>query len=1098
MPPTPFVLSTLGYPSLRSAKGESIRFRTRKHFAVLIRMALAGGRRCSREELMEMLWPSVPAKHARHSLAQAITVIKSKVGPESVVAARNSVSLSAGAVDVDALSLDSGGCDVGGSFLDGFDIPGARGFEQWKDEWTSKLLPKIRDSLVHRMDAARRLGDFPTVERHALTLLQFDALSEDGVRGVMEARAWVGDRSGALKAYETYVGQLGEVLSAQPTTEMVRMATLLREGRHSRRSSAVSEPYGRRERRMEAETIIGRTREFSLLFDNWIEIKKATPRVVIITGDAGIGKTTLTNTFLSSCQLEGAVVARVQAYDAERELPFAVLSELVRQLVVQRTIGGAEPEALAELGRICSEVGTSFPGVPKAPDWAAEVIPIRLADALLKSVNAAADESPVVLVVDDVHAADSSSAAILHMLARKLSRARFMLILAGRPAELRQAAAGALVDDSSINALSTVEVGPLSDEAARELVTKLVQAAATPDAPVGRILEAGRGNPLALELLAREWVDHGPESLLRDVEAINTTPAPRIGIPTAVRNVFEREARRLDPAVRSVLDFAAVLGRRLHEVELYQAAGVTPIAASNALARLMEEGFLREVQGGLEFRNELIRAQAYYAIPASGREHLHRAAGEALARGADDRGRTDLEIAWHFIRGRAAERAVEFGLRGAERCLERGAPREAEEVLKAIPVDVSGASPGASILLAQALLDQSKAEEATPLLDGLRLAENINGGNQARVATMRATAEYILARENGTKHSEAAEEAFRAAREVGDARLAARSLFLLARMHGEMGSEVGLRRTKVLVDDLTSLPEYAEQPMLHLAAGYCEFMDGSAKLAGTLAEKALALVEASRRQADQVTILNGIGVCRTHSGDLRGALIPLNRAYALAIAHGDDGTACTVATNLSMVFNNLGEEHAAIRMGEESVALADRVLGHPRGILPLTNLASAYLLAGRTDLARSVLDRAAAQIHGENHWEPRLVLLDQMACLALTLGRTDEALGHIDNLIQLTGSNPFPPNPGAVERLRIFHTFHTEGSKAAFERADTALHKFADKDLLFYLDAACSLAFVEKTSAGAYSPQTKKALDLLESLGLLGMKKHLKNQGFLS
>ncbi|HEX4632513.1 MAG TPA: AAA family ATPase, partial [Gemmatimonadales bacterium] len=562
MPPEPFVLSTLGYPSLRSAKGEPIRFRTRKHFAVLIRMALAGGHRCSREELMEMLWPSVPAKHARHSLAQAITVIKSKVGAESIVAARNSVSLSTGSVDVDALAIGSIAFDVGGTFLDGFDIPGASGFEQWKDQWTSKLLPKIRDALVHRMDAARRLGDFPTVERHATTLLQFDPLSEDGVRGVMEARAWVGDRSGALKAYETYVGQLADVLTAQPSIEMVRMATLLREGRQAQRPSTVSEPYGRRERRMEAETIIGRTREFSLLFDNWIEVKKAAPRVVVITGDAGIGKTTLTNTFLSSCQLEGAVVARVQAYDAERELPFAVLSELVRQLVVQRTIGGAEPEALAELGRICSEVGTSFPGVPRAPEWAAEVIPIRLADALLKSVQAAAEESPVVLVVDDIHAADSSSAAILHMLARKLSRARFMLILAGRPAELRQAAAGALVDDSSISGLSAVDVGPLSDEAARELVSKLVHpagtagTAGTQDAPVGRILEAGRGNPLALELLAREWVDHGPESLLRDVEAINTTPAPRIGIPPAIRSVFERETRRLDPSVRSVLDFA--------------------------------------------------------------------------------------------------------------------------------------------------------------------------------------------------------------------------------------------------------------------------------------------------------------------------------------------------------------------------------------------------------------------------------------------------------------------------------------------------------------------------------------------------------------
>lgn len=109
MPSAPFVLSTLGYPSLRSAAGEPVRFRTRKHFAVLIRMALAAGHRCSREELMEMLWPSVPAKHARHSLAQAITVIKSKVGGERIVAARSSISLAAGSVDVDALSVGNGG-----------------------------------------------------------------------------------------------------------------------------------------------------------------------------------------------------------------------------------------------------------------------------------------------------------------------------------------------------------------------------------------------------------------------------------------------------------------------------------------------------------------------------------------------------------------------------------------------------------------------------------------------------------------------------------------------------------------------------------------------------------------------------------------------------------------------------------------------------------------------------------------------------------------------------------------------------------------------------------------------------------------------------
>lgn len=1098
MPPAPFVLSTLGYPSLRSAAGEPVRFRTRKHFAVLIRMALAAGHRCSREELMEMLWPSVPSKHARHSLAQAITVIKSKVGGERIVAARSSISLAAGSVDVDALSVGSGGPEVSGAFLDGFDIPGARGFEQWKDEWTSKLLPKIRDSLVHRMDAARRLGDFATVERHAATLLQFDPLSEDGVRGVMEARAWVGDRSGALKAYESYVARLAEDLSAEPTVEMVRMATLLREGHHARRPNAVSEPYGRRERRMEAETIIGRTREFSLLFDNWIEVKKGAPRVVVMTGDPGVGKTTLTNAFVSSCQLEGAVVARVQAYDAERELPFAVLSELVRQLVLQRAIGGADPEALAELGRVCADVGSAFPGVPKAPDWSAEVIPIRLADGLLKAVTAAAEDTPVVLVVDDIHAADNSSAAILHMLARRLGRARFMLILAGRSTELRQAGAGALVGDPSIPGISTIEVGSLTTEASRDLVKRIVDSTGHRDAPVDRIVDAGRGNALALELLAREWLDHGPESLLRDLEAIDTTPAPRIGIPPAVRSVFDREVRRLDPAVRNVLDFAAVLGRRLHEVELYRASGMTPIAVSNALARLMEEGFLREVQGGLEFRNELIRAQAYYAVPTSGREHLHRAAGEALCSTSEGEAGAGLEIAWHFIRGRAIERGVEYALRGAERCLERGAPHEAERVLKAVQAKAIPLPWNHRMLLSQALLDQSKAEEASPLLELLRSAVDVGADSRARIAAMRASAEFILARENGTRHSEAAEEAFRAATEAGDAPLAARSLFLMARIHGEMGNEAGLSTANELAVTLSADSRYSSQPMVHLAAAYCEFMNGSARAAGMLAERALTLADVNGRPMDHVTILNGIGICRTHSGDLRGAVEALNRAHALAVTYADDGGACNIAVNLCMVLDNLGDTPAAIRVGEESVLLAERVLRQPRGILPLTNLAGAYMLGGHTARAEALLERAAGLLSEQSHWEPRFMLLLENACVALNLGRTNIALKHITALDELSASRAFLPNAGAYERLRSFLAYHTEGAEVAFARARGAEKRFAGKNVLYYLDAVAALAFLERMTEGAYSMETKKALDLFESLGFRGMRLHLTHQGFLA
>ncbi|HYK09814.1 MAG TPA: AAA family ATPase [Gemmatimonadales bacterium] len=1045
---------------------------------------------------MEMLWPSVPSKHARHSLAQAVTVIKSKVGRERVVAARSSISLAAGSVDVDALSVESNGPDVGGAFLDGFDIPGARGFDQWKDEWTSKLLPRIRDSLVRHMDAARRLGDFPTVERHATTLLQFDPLSEDGVRGVMEARAWVGDRSGALKTYESYIAQLAEILDAQPSPDMIRMATLLREGHQPRRPNAVAEPYSRRERRMEAETIIGRTREFSLLFDNWLDVKKSAPRVVIVTGDPGIGKTTLTNAFLSSCQLEGAVVARVQAYDAERELPFAVLSELVRQLVLQRTIGGADPEALAELGRVCTDVGAVFPGVPKPPEWAAEVIPIRLSDALLKSVTAAAEDRPVVLVIDDVHAADNSSSAILHMLARRLGRARFMLLLAGRSSELRQAGAGALVGDSNIPGLSTIEVGPLTVEASRELVCRIVESPTHRDAPVDRIVEAGRGNALALELLAREWVDHGPESLLRDLEAINTTPPARIGIPPAVRSVFDREVRRLDPSVRAVLDFAAVLGRRLHEVELYQTAGITPIAASNALSRLMEEGFLREVQGGIEFRNELIRAQAYYAIPGPGREHLHRAAGEALV-AAPERVGADLEIAWHFIRGRALGRATELALQGAERCLERGAPQEAEQVLETVLSGSPSEHRRLLMLLAQALLDQSKGEEATPHLDVLWASPSLSGGDRARIAAMRATAEYILARETGVRHCQAAEEALSAARNAGDPPLVAKALNVLARAHGETGDAKGLEGVGRIIANLLQSPEYRSLPMIHYTAGYCEYARGEAMQAREHVDRALELAHVSARPTDVIPLLNGLAVAHHHGGNAPAAQECFERALDLARRIGDDSWSCTVATNLCGILLNQGRAEAAISFGKQAAELAQRALTQPRSVMTYTNLANAYLLLGDRKEVVQWLARAEAMVGGASNWEPLIILHTERASIRLALGDVEAALESIGTLEALAGQFLFGPHWGALERLRAFRTAHFGDPLSALRGAISARARFKGRTTLYYMSVNAAVAWLEKRLFGGIGVETKEGLELLDNLGFTGTKTFLRMEGFV-
>ncbi len=330
-------LLTLGAPLLLTQSGEQVRFRTRKHFALLIRLAIEAGRKLTRDYLMELLWPDVAAPRARHSLAQALTVLKEKIGRDRLVAQRASIALLAGTVQVDAGQLDACEAEIRGQFLDGFEVPGAVEFEQWKDEWRAKLMPRIRDCLVKQMDGGRRIGDFEAVERHAHLLLELDPLSDDAVRGVMEARAWVGDRSNALKVYGRFETRLAEELGAKPGPDLARIADLLREGRRAAtRPGKAGQVSERHERRFEAETLIGREREFARLYDAWLAVRRHEPRIVALLGDPGVGKTTLTNAFVSTCQMEGAAIARAQAYEAERELPFAVFAELVKQLTLQR------------------------------------------------------------------------------------------------------------------------------------------------------------------------------------------------------------------------------------------------------------------------------------------------------------------------------------------------------------------------------------------------------------------------------------------------------------------------------------------------------------------------------------------------------------------------------------------------------------------------------------------------------------------------------------------------------------------------------------------------------------------------------------------
>lgn len=1096
-------LLTLGAPLLFSTTNEAVRHRTRKHFALLIRLALEPGRKFARDYLIDLLWPDVPTERGRHSLSQAVTVLRQTVGRQNLAALRTSVALAEGVVETDALLLEAGEPEIRGRFLEGFEVRGARGFEEWREGCVAHLHPRIRDCLVKRMDAARRIGDFATVERHARVLEEVDPLSEDAVRGVMEARAWVGDRSNALKAFARFAARLAEDLNAKPSPELTRIADLLREGRRAAARPTADGVPPRQERRFEAETIIGRQDEFSTLYDAWLEVRQRRPRVMVLLGEPGIGKTTLTNAFISSCQMEGGIIARTQAYDAERELPYTVLAELVRQLTLQRAIGAAEPDALAELSRLTPEVRSVFPGVPRPDEWPPEVVPLRFADAFFKAVTAATDDFPVVLIVDDIHAADNASVAILHMLARKLVGLRVLLIVTGRPGSLRPpSSAHALVSDTVIEGLGTVELDALSNQSAALLVARAsakgIERWGEP--PVEPIVRAGGGNPLALELLSRDWVGSGGDSLVGKLDPLHPLPAGLQSIPKAIRTMVERQTEALAERTRAVFDLASVLGRRMGDLWLYQVIGCSEAEALYQLGQLLEARLLRDIAGNLEFRNELIRAHAYYEVPSTVRLEMHRRIGSMLESRGGNGEQHDLEIAWHFILGHDVGRAIPFALSGAEQSLRAGAPREAELILRHLVREelVPGSARRVQLLLGSALMSQSRAEEALPFLDILLSCGDAEKAQVATAARLYASAMYLLNRNSMAKHSEMAERALMVARECEDDELLAHALFECVRASVDCGNADLARKTREEVRRVFLHRQEWIPPIAYHADAYCSYYLLDIADALESAKRAVRSLVQGKNHSELAQAYTGLGNCTMALARLTEA----RTLYQLALRHsrmvGDDCRTSIVTSNIAASYLVERQLDQAKAYGEESLSVGKRAPAQPGLLRTWTNLAFAHLLSGDIDKAMECITGWQRWIQDGRSWAAQMEYWCDTASMELALGNTGEALQLIASAESASqGRDALCVNQGTFERLTVFRAYHSKGAAAARTLAKAGVEKFKGRHAIAYMDAIAAMAWLEKQTEGLYSDWVRGELGIFERYGVVGKWDILAAEGFL-
>ncbi|MGW6899537.1 ATP-binding protein [Streptomyces sp. NPDC054919] len=683
-------------------------------------LALAPGHRLHRDQVTEACWPDVDLNTARRSLRVSLHTARHTLEPElaprgvSAYLATDGdlLSLVPGAVDVDVVAaeraavaaLDSGIQDAlvaAWTTLSQELLPEDR-YAAWADTRRRELA-----SLRRRLALA--LADLPGSAhrtQQAVWVLErevaADELDEALHRRLMGAHLAAGDHSRAAEQY----GRLRELLQQQlgtapepETQELYRRAVhsaAPKDGSRTRRAPSVppappSPPALLR--RAEAIPLRGRTSTLAAVLGG-LPARTGQPDgagagrgapLTVVSGESGVGKTRLAAEAARVAAAEGIAVLWGAAHEAEGPLPYGAIADALSGWFADRPPAERAAAATAhpELGTLLPGFGTEPPPGRTAEEERARLY--RAVGALLASL---AEHHPVLVVLDDLHAADLGTLRLLHHLVRTVGErpVRFLATLREedldegdeRRTVLAAATRQGLVHRVELMRLARADCDLLAADVARTALAGPPQqdSADSATTPSPLMLESvyrlSRGNPLfAAELVrvARESADGGTYE----------HPHRQERVPESVREVVALRVARFAPHVRKTLGVLAAAGGEAALAEAAEVAlsGVHPPidgpAFTAALDALVAAGVIDECRivhrgrrvEGLTFRHPVVGLAVYERLTSAARRQLHLAhaevvrrhrpeAVEALAHHLD---RADAPEATVWLR-RAAERAA--------------------------------------------------------------------------------------------------------------------------------------------------------------------------------------------------------------------------------------------------------------------------------------------------------------------------------------------------------------------------------------------------------------------------------------------------------
>jgi DNA-binding SARP family transcriptional activator/tetratricopeptide (TPR) repeat protein len=941
------------------------------------------------DRIVDVLWPGGPPAAPEQNVATLVSRLRAVLGADLIQGGRPGYRLAGDAVTVDldaaarfcdqaegklatAAAVALAAAERAHALLSSGTAIGDEPYATWADPARDEVRGLLRRLRLVAAEAALATGEPRLAAGYAAAAMAADPLDEAAHRWYMSASAAAGEQAKALAAYASLRQRLGDELGVDPAppTRELHLAILREQDRGPASATTARRDAG------PAMTLAGRDGEIGSLRAAWSRAAGGQPGLVMIVGEAGIGKTALAEFIAAEAAADGGTVLRTRCYETERSLFLQPVVEAITPAVA-RTPGRVLRDMLGEHVTAAASLlpeAAAILGPP--PPWrgSVEIERRRAFEAVRAILRGLAARNPVLMLVDDLQYAGQSTVELLHFLGRQAAGSRLLIVVTVR-AENDVQIGAALAPVAS-----RVEVGPLGA------------------GPVGQLARAAGHGELADRILERTR-----GHTLFVVEVLRALASGDAGVPESLRTAVQSRVQRTGAATEALLRAAAVLGAALDPLVLGAMLDLVPATALELCETALAARLLVVSGRDYEFANDLIREALYASTPGPTRLAHHRRAADLLTGQPES-------LARHAAAGGDWLRAARAWLRAAEDAMGRFAATDAA-ALATQALDAAERIGGTEVS-ARALVLRGRAYEAADAA-AAAFADLTRGAADARAAGDRRL-EMLALRELGgdvpvsqglpiSYCASHLESGLRIATSLGDRASEAQMLSRLAiiaanRLRLDAALDYGLRAVaagRAAADDQALAAGLDGLKLVYLSLG------DTCGLAGVIAE----LDPLLRRLGDLFRLqwagFEG-GFLFVAAADLDQAAAAAQTAVELNRQAGYSRHAAWFVAHLGWFARLRGREQEAMALGRRAVALTEQHEHTWWQSSAQAMLGGTLLAAGDRDGAIGLFEHAMA---AAQHAGMEAYLLRSAAPLAAATG-SPTVLGQAAGLLENAAMPP--------------------------------------------------------------------------------------------